>query len=42
MQGKLYAKKGTESIEYPSHAILFYLPESLSLWLQGWCSVDQA
>lgn len=42
MQGKLYAKKGTESIEYPSHAILFYLPESLSLRLQGWCSVEQA
>ena len=42
MQGKLYAKKCRESIEYPSHAILFYLPESLSLWLQGWCSVEQA
>ena len=39
MQGKLYAKKGTESIEYPSHAILFYLPESLSLWLQGCPSI---
>ena len=42
MQGKFYAKKGTASVSYPSHAVLFYLPGSLSLWLQGWCSVEQA
>lgn len=42
MQGKFYAKKSTDSVEYPSHVVLFYLPESLSLWLQGWSSVEQA